>query len=143
MRIYESEGIGRVFYPASEKRGWSAGGNLRGHFKISAAKCGCGFRNWFATAASLPLHQFFGGCGGGPVRYGEKSDRNGGAVQGLIIGGVPHLHVTASDPDRAYVGHLEPESEVQYLAEICIMELKGTDLTRRKDEFGDSYIDKK
>ncbi len=40
-----------------------------------------------------------------------------------------------------YAGHMEPCCEVQYLAELAILELKGISLTRRQDEYGISYID--
>lgn len=66
-----------------------------------------------------------------------------GAIQGLIIDGEPHLHITCYGEDGAYAGHLEPGCEVQYLAEISIIELDDADLVRRADEFGISYIDKR
>lgn len=62
------------------------------------------------------------------------------AVQGLIIDGVPHFHLTISEPDGMFAGHMEPGCEVQYLAEIALLELKGISLTRETDEFGISYI---
>lgn len=62
------------------------------------------------------------------------------AVQGLIIDGIPHFHLTISEPDGMYAGHMEPGCEVQYLAEIALLELKGTFLTRETDKFGISYI---
>jgi predicted DNA-binding protein with PD1-like motif len=65
-----------------------------------------------------------------------------GGIQGLIIDGEPHLHVIASDPERAYIGHLEDECEVQYLAEIAILEIIDMDLTREMDEFGIQHIQK-
>ena len=40
-----------------------------------------------------------------------------------------------------YAGHMEPGCEVQYLAELAILELKDLPLTRKLDEFGISYID--
>lgn len=65
------------------------------------------------------------------------------ALQGLILDGEPHLHITCCDPQHAYGGHMELGCEVQYLAEVSLVELKGADLTRRLDEFGISYIDKR
>lgn len=65
------------------------------------------------------------------------------SIQGLILDGKPHFHVVCSSPDSVYTGHLEYESEVQYLVEISIMEVKDMELTRKLDENGISYIDKK
>jgi len=66
-----------------------------------------------------------------------------GAIQGLIIDGKPHFHIICSDPKNTYVGHLEPGTEIQYLAEICLMEVKGVDLVRKVDQFGIGYIDER
>jgi len=41
-------------------------------------------------------------------------------LQGLIADGQAHLHVTVSDTDRAYGGHLEPGCRVLYLGEVRI-----------------------
>lgn len=65
------------------------------------------------------------------------------AVQGIILDGEPHFHMVCSDPDRVYTGHLENGCEIQYLAEISIMEVKDLDLTRKFDSFGICYIDAK
>lgn len=66
-----------------------------------------------------------------------------GAIQGLIIDGEPHLHITCYGEDGAYAGHLEPGCEVQYLAEVSILELLDADLVRNVDEFGISFINKR
>ena len=66
-----------------------------------------------------------------------------GAIQGLIVDGEPHLHIVCYGEDGAFSGHLEPGCEIQYLAEISIIELEDADLVRRLDEFGISYIDKR
>ena len=63
-----------------------------------------------------------------------------GSVQGLILEGVPHLHYTFSEKDKTYTAHLEPETVVQYLAEIVLLEVKDMDLVRRRNEFGVAYI---
>ena len=64
-----------------------------------------------------------------------------GSAQGLTINGEPHFHLTVSDSKRVYTGHMEPGCEVQYLAELAILELpKSFPLTRKLDEFGISYI---
>lgn len=63
-----------------------------------------------------------------------------GNAQGLIIDGVPHFHLTISDLERVYTGHMEPGCEVQYLAELAILELPEANLTREMDEFGIPYL---
>lgn len=67
-----------------------------------------------------------------------------GAAQGLILDGEPHIHVNISCFDgKVLSGHLEPDCEIQYLGEFCILELLDMDLTRKLDEFNISYIDYK
>ena len=65
------------------------------------------------------------------------------ALQGVIVDGEPHLHITCCDREHAFGGHLENGCEVQYLAEISVMELLDANLTRRLDAFGISYIDQR
>ena len=65
------------------------------------------------------------------------------SLQGLVIDGEPHLHASFCDPENCYGGHVELGCEVQYLAEICLIELLGVDLCRRPDEYGIQFIDKK
>ena len=64
-----------------------------------------------------------------------------GALQGVIVDGKPHLHITCCTREGTFAGHLEPGSEVLYLMEVSIIELIGADLTRKADAFGISYID--
>lgn len=66
-----------------------------------------------------------------------------GSAQGLILDGEPHFHLTVSEPDKTYTGHMEPGCEVQYLAEFAVLELPGLNLTRKQDQFGISYIAEK
>lgn len=56
------------------------------------------------------------------------------SIMGVIAGGEPHLHITISDSEKAYAGHLEKGCRVLYLAEIVIVELKGVELLRAPDE---------
>lgn len=63
-----------------------------------------------------------------------------GSIQGLVLEGFPHLHYTISDPEHTYTAHLEPETVVQYLAEIVLIEVLDMNLVRRKNEFGVAYI---
>ena len=66
-----------------------------------------------------------------------------GAVQGLVLNGVPHFHIICSAPgNRHFSGHVEDGCEVLYLAEIALVEVKDMLLARKKDQFGIVYIDK-
>ena len=60
------------------------------------------------------------------------------ALQGMIIEGIPHLHGVVSEAGtKTYSGHVEDEgSEVQYLVEISILEVKDIKLGRRAGKFG-------
>ncbi len=57
------------------------------------------------------------------------------AVQGLIVNGQPHLHITASQGDKAFGGHLEPGCIILTLAEILILKLEQP-LERRRNDMG-------
>ena len=52
-------------------------------------------------------------------------------VQGIIAGADAHLHVTLSDGEKTYAGHLEEGSEVLYVAEIVLLPLEGISLERQ------------
>ena len=57
------------------------------------------------------------------------------SVSGIIADGEPHLHIVVScGEDEVYAGHLEPESEVAYLAEIAILKCNDLAMTRHPDE---------
>jgi predicted DNA-binding protein with PD1-like motif len=57
------------------------------------------------------------------------------SVSGLIVQGKPHLHIQVSvGEDECYGGHLEPGSEVLYLAEIGILKCNGLKMKREKNE---------
>ena len=64
------------------------------------------------------------------------------ALNGMILNGEPHLHVTACDTRQFYGGHMELGCEVQYLGEISLIEIPEANLARRLDQFGISYIDR-
>ena len=56
------------------------------------------------------------------------------SVNGLIADGEPHLHIAVSCGDHEmYGGHLEPGSEVLYLAEIAILVFDDLPLERQLD----------
>lgn len=57
------------------------------------------------------------------------------SVSGVIADGQPHLHVVVScGRDEVYAGHLEPNSEVAYLAEIAILKCNDLAMARHLDE---------
>ena len=56
------------------------------------------------------------------------------SVSGIIADGQPHLHVVVScGEDEVFAGHLEPSSEVLYLAEIAIQKFNALRLDRKVD----------
>ena len=74
-----------------------------------------------------------------PVEHFERwEDRplEVSSIDGLIAGGVPHLHMVVSDHEKAYSGHLEKGCRVLYLAEVVIIELDGAQLHRVRNEKG-------
>jgi len=52
------------------------------------------------------------------------------AMNGLVVGGDPHVHITLSTPDGAYGGHLEPGCIAYVLCEVFLAEVAGADLKR-------------
>lgn len=55
-------------------------------------------------------------------------------ISGIIADGKPHLHITAGYRDEwAVAGHLEPGSEVLYLAEVVILRFDDLALDRHFD----------
>ena len=56
------------------------------------------------------------------------------SVSGIIANKEPHLHIVVScKDDEVYGGHLEPESEVAYLAEIAILKTSYLQMKRNFD----------
>lgn len=64
------------------------------------------------------------------------------SVQGSVIGGNAHVHITVFDWDSkaTYIGHLEPGSVVAYRAEISLTVLEGVKTERYTDEQGEFRI---
>ena len=64
------------------------------------------------------------------------------SVQGSVIGGDAHAHITVFDWDTkaTYVGHLEPGSVVAYRAEVSLAVLEGVKTERYIDEQGEQRI---
>lgn len=73
--------------------------------------------------------------GNGPIELG--------ALSGNVIDGDPHLHIVAKDEKGTYVGHLEEGTEVLFLAEIVLAEIRGLNIHRVKDEHGVVYLTNK
>jgi uncharacterized protein len=65
------------------------------------------------------------------------------SVQGMVIDGQPHFHMTFTDLEKTYSGHLEDGSVVLYLAEIVIAEMKGLNLFRKKNELNIALLTEK
>jgi predicted DNA-binding protein with PD1-like motif len=60
------------------------------------------------------------------------------SVQGSVIGGDAHAHITVFDWDSktTYIGHLEPGSVVAYRAEVSLTVLEGVKTERYNDAQG-------
>lgn len=67
----------------------------------------------------------------------ETSGRGEGGIEilsmnGLVVEGKPHIHVTLSTPDGAYGGHLEEGCIAYVLCEVFLAEIEGPRLTRQR-----------
>ena len=67
------------------------------------------------------------------------------SVQGSVIGGDTHAHITVFDWDSktTYLGHLEPGSIVAYRAEVSLIVLEGIKTERYTDAQGHHRIREK
>jgi predicted DNA-binding protein with PD1-like motif len=54
------------------------------------------------------------------------------AMSGLVTEGQTHIHITLSNPDGAFGGHLEPGCIAYVVCEIFFAELEGVTLTRQR-----------
>lgn len=52
------------------------------------------------------------------------------AMNGLVVEGEPHIHISLSTPDGAFGGHLEPGCVAYVLCEIFFAEVAGMPLKR-------------
>ena len=66
-----------------------------------------------------------------------------GGISGMVIDGVPHLHCSFSDHEKAWAEHLEEGCCIQYVGEISMIELLDVDLSRIPNEFGVKLISEK
>lgn len=58
-----------------------------------------------------------------------------GAVSGIIADGEPHVHIVFGCRDtQTWVGHLEDDSAVAYLCELCILKFNGLRMARHGHE---------
>ena len=62
------------------------------------------------------------------IKYSQPIELS--SVDGVIANYEPHLHMTFTDLEHTYSGHLEDDTVILYLAEIVIVELKGIELKR-------------
>lgn len=53
------------------------------------------------------------------------------SMSGLVTEGQPHIHVTLSNPEGAFGGHLEPGCIAYVVCEIFFAEVEGYTLRRR------------
>ncbi len=56
------------------------------------------------------------------------------SLQGMVLDGAAHFHMTLSDLGSTFTGHLEPGTIALYLVEISLVEIKGLALQRVKNE---------
>ena len=58
-----------------------------------------------------------------------------GGIQGMIVGGEPHLHITFNNCEtgETSTGHIEHGCEVCYLVELFIEVIKGISIKKEKD----------
>lgn len=58
-----------------------------------------------------------------------------GGIQGLIVQGEPHLHISFHDcqTGETSTGHIEHGCEVCYLVEVCMAVISGINLKKVKD----------
>ena len=54
------------------------------------------------------------------------------SMNGLVVEGKPHIHVTLSTQEGAYGGHLEDGCIAYVLCELFLAELEGTELSRTR-----------
>jgi predicted DNA-binding protein with PD1-like motif len=54
------------------------------------------------------------------------------SMNGLVVEGEPHIHITLSTPEGAFGGHLEPGCIAYVLCEIFFAEVGGARMTRQR-----------
>ena len=64
-------------------------------------------------------------------------------INGIIADGEPHFHMTLSNADGAFGGHLDPGCHVLYRAEFTVAKFSGTQLARKPGRGGVPVLQKK
>ncbi len=54
------------------------------------------------------------------------------SMNGLVVEGEPHIHMTLSTPEGAFGGHLEPGCIAYVLSEVFLAEVEGVSLRRQR-----------
>ncbi len=81
----------------------------------------------YTTNPGLPPHNEF-------IKLEEALELS--SVDGMIIDGVPHLHMTVGNMERTWAAHLEEGCRVLYLAEVVIGCLDDMPMERKVKEHG-------
>lgn len=66
-----------------------------------------------------------------------------GGITGMVVEGVPHLHCTFADHNRAWAGHLEEGCRIQYVGEISLIELLDVGVGRVANNYGVKLLTEK
>jgi hypothetical protein len=64
-------------------------------------------------------------------------------INGIIAAGEPHFHMTLSNMQGAFGGHLEKGCKVLYRAELTIAKFAGVPLARKPNEAGVPILQRK
>lgn len=54
------------------------------------------------------------------------------SMNGLVVEGEPHIHMTLATPEGAFGGHLEPGCIAYVLCEVFFAEVEGATMTRQR-----------
>jgi predicted DNA-binding protein with PD1-like motif len=66
------------------------------------------------------------------------------SIDGLIVDGLPHLHMVISEENQVISGHLEPGCKSLYLFEMAILEVEGLEnVTRKPNQQGKKQLEYK
>jgi predicted DNA-binding protein with PD1-like motif len=142
MRCFSSEGLGRIIVMNFER-----GEELLKGVRDQVAKLGIknavilnaigtlekAVYHRVSTMDAKPVEQF--------ITVNKPIELS--SVQGMVIDGQPHFHMTFTDLEKTYSGHLEDGTIVLYLAEIVLAEMKGLNLFRKKNELNIALLTEK
>ena len=54
------------------------------------------------------------------------------SMNGLVVEGEPHIHITLSTPEGAFGGHLEPGCIAYVLCEVFFAQVEGVSMSRQR-----------